>query len=101
MEVKMIFLDNMKFRNKLIMILLFPVIGLLFFCVNVIVEKYQAAKRLDSVSRLSEMAITFNALLHELQKERGITTVYVGSGGKKASTKLSSQRSFTNERLNE
>ncbi|MEA3228903.1 MAG: nitrate- and nitrite sensing domain-containing protein, partial [Campylobacterota bacterium] len=46
-----------------------------------------------------ELAIRVSALVHETQKERGATAIFVGSQGKKFETGLLSQRSQTDKKI--
>jgi methyl-accepting chemotaxis protein len=58
--------------------------------------KYSSADRIIDLSNLTYVALN---LVHELQKERGMSAGFVGSGGKKFKTKLPQQRNKVDERL--
>ncbi|MFT6249783.1 MAG: hypothetical protein ACJAZQ_003008, partial [Cognaticolwellia sp.] len=42
------------------------------------------------------LTVANNALVHELQKERGATAVYLGSKGERFTSELKAQRQLTN-----
>ncbi|MEK7841776.1 MAG: nitrate- and nitrite sensing domain-containing protein, partial [Deltaproteobacteria bacterium] len=97
----MSFINNLKMKNKLILMLIFPVLGLLYFSVNGIWEKYTTARAMRDVQNLSHLAVNISAMVHELQKERGATGVFVGSKGAKFTSELSEQRSDTDRKISD
>ncbi len=95
----MIFIENLSFRNKLRLLLLVPVVGVLFFSFSGIVEKYQFASAMDKIEVLTKMSTKVSALLHETQKERGATAVYISSNGLKFSQRIKEQHQQTDIRI--
>lgn len=59
---------------------------------------YNSSKKVIEISELAKGALL---LVHELQKERGMSAGFVGSGGKKFGDKLPKQRTETDKRLKE
>lgn len=92
-------LRNLRIRNKLALMALFPIVGLLFFSISGIMEKSRLASEMASISELSEFAVLASSLVHETQKERGMTAGFLGSGGTKFQTELPQQRSKTDARV--
>ena len=88
-------LNSLKFRSKLILLLLFPLGGMFFFSTLGILEKNNLLEESYRIQKLSEFAITGSALVHELQKERGATSGFLGSEGRKFATELPEQRAKT------
>ena len=86
------FVDRLKLRNKFALMLFSPIAGLLFFSVSVIMEKSRSYVQAESSQRLVKFAVLASALVHETQKERGMTAGFLGSKGKKFSSKLRQQR---------
>jgi methyl-accepting chemotaxis protein len=78
-----------------------PVIGLLFFALGMLVEKFQEFHQMGKVDSYTQYIVKSSQLVHELQKERGASAGYLGSNGNKFGSKLSSQRSLTDTKLNE
>ncbi|MBI3392504.1 MAG: bacteriohemerythrin [Nitrospirae bacterium] len=91
-------LANIKIRNKLVVMLFFPLAGLLFFSVSGIWEKYRLAGEMKSLQAMSELAVKASALVHESQKERGMTAGFIGSHGAKFASELPAQRAETDKK---
>ena len=74
------------------LLLLAPILGLVFFASNSVIEKSALASEMQSVETLAGLAVKVSALVHETQKERGMTAGFIGSNGKKFVAKLPAQR---------
>ena len=55
--------------------------------------------RLERLSSQVQLSVVYSELVHELQKERGMTAGFIGSNGSKFGDKLAAQRLLTNEKL--
>ena len=88
-------LNRLKFRSKLILLLVFPLSGMFYFSTLGILDKNGLLEESYRIEKLSEFAITGSALVHELQKERGATSGFLGSEGRKFSTERPEQRART------
>lgn len=97
----MSYLRNLKIRNKLILMLLFPLAGLIYFSANGVWEKSHQANEAKSLQELSALSVKISALVHETQKERGATAGFLGSKGTKFTAELPAQRSETDKRSTE
>jgi methyl-accepting chemotaxis protein len=95
----MSYLANLKIRNKLIFMLLFPLAGLLYFSVSGVWDKWRQSGEMTSIERLSDLAVKVGALVHEIQKERGMSAGFLGSKGAKFASELPAQRSETDKRV--
>ncbi|HEB02300.1 MAG TPA: hypothetical protein ENI12_03615, partial [Nitrospirae bacterium] len=96
-------IDRMKFRNKLILLIAFPIAGLLFFSQAWIVEQFRRVDNMRSLSMMSDLSISIGDLIHETQKERGMTSGFLGASGEAFADSLATQRMNTDsraERLN-
>jgi methyl-accepting chemotaxis protein len=89
------FIDRLKFRNKLIALLIFPIAGLLFFSQAWIVVQFKVLGEMSQLSQMSELAISIGDLIHEIQKERGLTAGYLGVEGEVFASNLEVQRKNT------
>ncbi len=90
------FLNNLKIRNRLILALVFPVLGLVFFAGVVMYGEYNNAAKLTRLQHLAQIAPDISALVHELQKERGNSAGFIGSkGGSAFKDRLTTQRQAT------
>jgi len=79
--------------------LMMPIIALLFFVVIKIVEKAHSLEELHALQGLSSLAVKIDALTHEMQKERALSSGFIGSQGEGFQAKLFEQRRQTNEKV--
>src|SRR3990172_8618505 len=93
------FLNNLKMRDKLILLLVFPIAGLVYFSVQGIRDTRSEVKEMERVGNLSSLAVKISALTHELQKERGATNLFVGSKGTEFVNEVSEQRKESDKRI--
>ncbi len=85
------FLENIKVSNRISIGLLLPVLGMLYFSGTTILEKQSVVNEMESLQELADLAPTVSALVHELQKERGTSAVFIGSKGTKFVKELPQQ----------
>ena len=86
---------------KVLLLLIFPILGLAFFAVTSVTEKTAIVSEMESVQSLAQLAVRVSALVHETQKERGATAGFLGSKGKKFVTELPAQRKNTDLKRDE
>jgi len=92
------FLDKLNFRKKLFMLLFLPALALLFYSLDMVSTYYQDYSKYKSIKGLSVLSVKISDLVHETQKERGLSAGYLGSEGKKFKVKLSLQRELTDKK---
>ncbi|MCF6148203.1 MAG: methyl-accepting chemotaxis protein [Candidatus Kuenenia sp.] len=90
---------KLSLTKKLILLSLLPSMVTGFFLYTVIGDKIRIKAETNSLNKLSEYIIIASRLLHELQKERGASAVYVASGGKKMEEELSATRGDTDKAM--
>jgi len=90
-------LNNLVFKQKLILLVLIPLLATLYFSLNNLNTLTTKQGQLEEIHDLITLTVANNALVHELQKERGATAVYLGSKGEKFSYELKEQRKLTNK----
>lgn len=93
----------MTLNRRLTVLILIPLLGLLltagqsiyyFYNVKNLVEK-----EVQEVNSLAGLSVKISETIHELQKERGRSSGFLGSKGKKFVTELPAQQQSTNEKL--
>ena len=89
----------MSIRQKLILLVIVPLVGLLYLTSIKIYEKIELNKKMSMTSTLVKMSSLVSSFVHETQKERGVTAGFIGSGGEKFGDKLSSQRLNTDKMM--
>lgn len=93
------FLQNTKIGYRVSLALAMPIIGLLAFSSFVVIDKQQTVSALTKVQGLANLGPVISAVVHELQKERGTSAVYIGSKKAKFADKLPVQRKDTDGKL--
>jgi len=91
-------LSHLSIKTKLALMLVFPIIGLLYFSVSGVLEKITVVSNLHTMQTLSELAVKSSALIHEAQKERGMSAGFLGSQGTKFAAELPKQRELTDQK---
>lgn len=94
----MISLANINLRNKLIVMLLVPILALAFFAAELLYEQQQEAKQMGQLVQLTELASKLSMLVHETQKERGASAGFIGSNGNNFADMLPKQHKLTDQR---
>ena len=95
----MLRLSDVRIPFRIAAVCLLPLIGLVGFA------GYQANKQRENLVNAEQtmdiagLAAANSALIHELQKERGVSAGYIASGGKKFTDDLRRQRSATNNAI--
>jgi methyl-accepting chemotaxis protein len=59
----------------------------------------QNAAAMSGFNQLAELSIDVGTLVHELQRERGMSAVFLGSGGQQLAAELPGQRQSTDKRV--
>lgn len=85
--------------SRLIFVLAFvPVVAMIVFAANTVIRDWQYSAEMQDLSQLISLSTKMSDLVHEQQKERGATAVFVGSEGTKFRSELAAQRKLTDER---
>lgn len=90
-------LDKFQNTNRLYVLLLFPVIGILLFAAIGIKDKVHFVGEMKQIEHLTKLTTQITALVHETQIERGKTSVYMYSQGTIFSDKLLTQYQKTDK----
>ena len=94
-------LKRLSIESKMKLIALFPlifIIGLSFFMVF---DAYEKNIKQENVKELIVLNSKISLLLHETQKERGLSISYLESNNETFKKNLLAQRELTNNRINE
>jgi methyl-accepting chemotaxis protein len=89
------FAANFKIRTRIASSLTLPVLGLLFFSGYTVWNKHLTFTEMERLEHLAELGPTISEVVHELQKERGTSAVFIGSKGKVFASELPVQREDT------
>ena len=83
----------------LLILLILPSIALLMVLAYNAIKSIGAYSQSTTTQSLNEFAVEGSSLVHELQKERGMSAGYIGSEGKDFVTRLENQRKLTDSQL--
>lgn len=82
----------MSIHKKLCFLLFIPMMGILFLGGRELLESHDTVKQMDDAVEMADLAVHFSALIHETQKERGCTAVFLSSKGERFGPELEKQR---------
>ena len=91
-------LSKLKISHRIIIALAIPAVGLLIFAAMQISDKYVLSRDMEKVAELATLAPVISELVHEMQKERGMSAGFIASKGKNFADTIGSQRDATDKR---
>jgi methyl-accepting chemotaxis protein len=94
-------LNNLRIRDKLLILALLPLAVALYFAAGEFSVNQRTSNEMATLEGLANWASKAGALVHEVQKERGMTAGFLGSKGAKFSSEIISQRKAVDNRLSE
>ncbi len=89
---------NLSFRKKIFSLLALPMLGFLWLSINSVLDSIAIKNEMSTIAPLTELSVVYSELVHELQKERGMTAGFLGSKGTKFADKLQNQRKNTDQK---
>jgi len=92
------FMKNTRIGVRFVMALALPVVGMLTFSGLTVFENYQAKTEMGKVYELAQVAPVISAVVHELQKERGMSAGFIASKGVAFVDDLPEQRGLTDQK---
>lgn len=91
-------MQNMKIKSLVVILVLIPVVVACIFSFQVLQRQMSLVNEMTSLQTLVELSVKMSNTLHEQQKERGATAVFLGSKGQKFRAELTAQRKLTDEK---
>jgi len=92
---------NISISKKVFLASILPLIVLVIGFAVVAYHSNIAVRQSKDISYLTQLAVKTSAVVHELQKERGRSAMFIGSKGTKNGDELITQRKLTDEKANE
>jgi len=89
---------KLSLRARLMLMLAVPLLGMLWVSAWNTVEKMMLASEMQRLQGFVSVATRVGALVHELQKERGMSAGFIGSKGANFANELPQQREATEKR---
>jgi methyl-accepting chemotaxis protein len=90
-------ISDLSFKNKIFSLLALPTLGFLWLSISTIFDTIKIKNEMQTIAPLTELSVVYSDLVHELQKERGMTAGFLGSKGSKFSDNLKAQRLNTDQ----
>ncbi|WFA20860.1 response regulator [Paenibacillus mucilaginosus] len=94
-------IKNARLNSKLMLMILIPMLGVLYFSVTAIVDKIADTRTMTGLQQMTGLAVRINDAVHELQKERGLVAGYYGEQGTVDTAAMNRQRADTDRFLAE
>ena len=94
-------LSRLSIKQKLNLIMLVPLVVIVLLVVKLTLDSYGISKNLNSLDKVVVLSTKIGALVHESQKERGMTSSFIETKGEQFKTELPSQRLNVDEKLKE
>lgn len=91
------FFMNLSIRMKLLLSIALPLLLVFFFAFKAIYSERQLVVSLKQAETLINLSLISSNLVHETQKERGASSVYIASQGKTFASELSQQKIQTDK----
>lgn len=89
------FLLKNKLFLKIILVFTLPAIGMLYFSTILVYEKIKTLDEVKNVQKNIQYAVVTQNLIHSIQKERGLSSIYIST--KQFKDELIAQKNYTNK----
>ncbi len=99
-RIFMKFMDQLNFSKKLYLLLAIPVFALAIYTMIAFYSTYVNVTKYSALKELSALSVKISNVIHETQKERGLSAGFVSSHGKKFKEQLAQQRKLTDRQIN-
>ena len=76
-------MKKLGLAHKMLLVVCLPLLALLFFSGRYVYERYRAEQEMSQAQAALGVVREAAQLAHELQKERGMSAGFLGSGGNK------------------
>lgn len=93
--------NNVKISIKMLLMVIVPIIGMLIFAAQDLSGKLTNLHSLQTTRILTAFAVRSGSLIHELQKERGLSTGFLSTNGSRFREELAKQRNDTDSQIRE
>ncbi len=94
-------MKNLSIKYKLWILLVIPALAVLYFSVPNLRYNYQLKTESLVISKVIRHTADLNKVMHEVQKERGLSAGLMGSRSTEIEVKLTNQRTLLDKTINE
>lgn len=97
--LKFLKLDAVRVSGRVRAVVAVPLIAVLFFAVQGLIDKRNIVVEDSKIFALIDVGESVSLLVHEMQKERGMSAGFIASKGKNFAAELPEQRKLTDARF--
>ncbi|MCA3419036.1 MAG: nitrate- and nitrite sensing domain-containing protein [Roseomonas sp.] len=91
--------SSLKIATRLAFAIALPILAVLVMSGLVISQQLHTVRQADQLQALSHFSSRISDLVHEMQKERGMSALFIGSRGQQMGTELQAQRRDTDGQI--
>jgi HAMP domain-containing protein len=88
-------MPRFRILHRFLLALMIPTLGLVAAATAIVIDKRSTIREMSTLAALVDVATVTSGLVHELQKERGSSALFLGSGGRQFVNELPEQRRAT------
>jgi methyl-accepting chemotaxis protein len=88
---------KMRIRHRFALVVVLPLLGMLGFSAAAMLDSRKTLNTMERLGDVAGLVSDVSALVHELQKERGTSAVFISSRGAKMADALIEQRRLTDK----
>ncbi|MBZ9566353.1 methyl-accepting chemotaxis protein [Modicisalibacter tunisiensis] len=92
-------MQHLSMKRKFLLVLALPILAMLYFAISGAIARQQIATGMDRLYALTSLAQRAGNLVHQLQRERGMTAGFLGSQGEHFGERLREQRITSDQQL--
>jgi len=92
-------LTQVSIKNKLLLNVVIPITTIIVMAIIVIIGHITTKNKYEDFDKIVQLDAKISLLVHETQKERGVTAGFLGSKGKKFVSNLPTQRENTDNKI--
>ncbi len=92
-------INQYKIGTKLVLMMMLPLISMIYFSVSTILTKQIQITDSTTFRELTILSAHAANVIHELQKERGLTSGFYSSNGEEFKAQLTAQRELSNKMI--
>jgi diguanylate cyclase (GGDEF)-like protein/PAS domain S-box-containing protein len=91
-------LHDVRVRTRIALALALPILGVLVLSLWILSGYFRTASDMRNLRSIAELAPGLGDLVHALQKERGVSASFIGSGGVELAEKLPARHAETDQK---
>jgi methyl-accepting chemotaxis protein len=92
-------IGNMSIAMRLAMAATAPLLAMIILGAMFVTHQWQASDKMQRINELGQLTIQVSSLVHEMQKERAVSAVFINSNGQQLAAELPTQREASTEHL--